>query len=226
MKTQLKATVMYAAIREINRAAIMENGFKEFFQRSCQAIRKAIPCDRVAFSLYSPEQRGLILTAEDGQGINSFYQAGLILDCRESHHGWVFQHQKVLIRRHLQRECEFQIERPNVEEGIQSYCAVPLTARTESLGVFIVLSTDRGRYSATDAEFLQEISDQFVMALKYVMPTCSNHFPTRLICPRCIASYGGRMTAARHKAQLSKWGKLGGRGRKKIINGLSEDVVK
>jgi GAF domain-containing protein len=215
MKTQLRATAINAAMREINRAAIMENGFKEFFQRSCRAIKEAILYDRIAFSLYSPEHRALRLTAADGQGSNSFYQAGLILDCKESHHGWVFQHRKPLIRRNLQREAEFQIERRNIEEGIQSYCAVPLIARRESLGVFIVLSFEKRRYSATDAEFLQEISDQFVMALKYVMPTCSHHFPTRLICPRCIASYGGRMTAARHKAQLSEWGKLGGRGRRK-----------
>jgi hypothetical protein len=46
-------------------------------------------------------------------------------------------------------------------------------------------------------------------------PRCSKHPETALICPRCIAARGGKKTAKKHKAKLSKWGKQGGRGRKK-----------
>ena len=45
---------------------------------------------------------------------------------------------------------------------------------------------------------------------------CDIHPLTLLVCPRCIAAKGGKTTAARHThAELSKWGRMGGRPRKK-----------
>jgi hypothetical protein len=41
---------------------------------------------------------------------------------------------------------------------------------------------------------------------------------SKMICPQCIGSSGGRKTATKYKNRLSTWGKMGGRGKK---NGLS-----
>lgn len=183
-----------------------------------------MPYDRMGVSLYSPEHNGLKLTAADGQGHGSFYQPGLILDTEESHHGWVFHHQKPIVRQDLARELEFRLEQPNLDEGIRSYCALPLIARAESVGVIIVLSSRKNCFSEMHVNFLQEVSNQFVLAVKALMPACPEHSSTRLICPRCIASGGGRATVAKHKERLSEWGKQGGRGRKKGIRAFAGDV--
>jgi hypothetical protein len=92
--------------------------------------------------------------------------------------------------------------------------------------VMIVLSSQRNGYSREHAEFLQEISDQFVLAVRFLMPTCPKHSRTKLFCPRCIASGGGQATVAKYKARLSEWGKQGGRGRKKPAGGFSEDIFR
>lgn len=215
----------YSTILEINRAAITELGLDEIFRSTCAAVKKLIPYDRIGLSLYAREHGALRITAAHGQGAHSFYQQGLLLDCKGSHHGWVFQHQKPIVRRDLHREVQFQAEQPNVQEGIQSYCAVPLVARGESVGVIIVLSSHRNTYSDAHAGFLQEVSDQFVLAVKSVMPTCPKHSHTKLVCPRCIASGGGQATAAKYKARLSDWGKQGGRGRKKPAGSFEDDIL-
>lgn len=220
MTTRLRTSARYSTILEINRAAITGPDLNEFFQETCGAVKKVIPYDRIGLSLYAPEHRALKLVAGEGQGADSFYQLGLILDCKESHHGWVFQHQKPIVRRDLQREVEFEFEQANVQEGIRSYCAVPLIARGESVGVVIVLSSQRNSYSGAHAEFLREVSDPLVLAVKSLMPNCSKHSRTKLICPRCIASGGGQATVAKYKACLSDWGRQGGRGRKKPAGGL------
>jgi hypothetical protein len=45
---------------------------------------------------------------------------------------------------------------------------------------------------------------------------CAIHGITKLICPRCIAAKGGRKTARTHShEQLSAYGRLGGRPKKK-----------
>jgi len=222
MAARLTTRQRYATILDVNRAAITQPGIEEVFRGTCDAVKKVLPYDRMGLSLYMPERGALKLAAADGCGPDSFYRAGLLLDCKESHHGWVFQHKKAIVRRDLRKEIEFQIEQYNVAEGIRSYCAVPLIVRGDSLGVMIILSSQKNRYSKENAEFLQEVSDQLVLAVRSLMPSCPKHSATNLICPRCIASGGGRTTAAKHGEKLSDWGKQGGRGRKKPADGLTK----
>ena len=54
-------------------------------------------------------------------------------------------------------------------------------------------------------------------------PYCPKH-SVRMICPKCIASSGGRRTTTKYRDRLSSWGKMGGRGRKKRFSSLWEDV--
>jgi len=215
MTARLNTTQRYTAILEVNQAAITQPGINEVFRGTCQAVKRVLPYDRIGLSLYAHEKGALKLAAAEGCSPDSFYRVGLMLDCKETHHGWVFQNKKAMVRRDLQKEMEFQVEKHSVIEGIRSYCAVPLVLRGDSVGVMIILSSQKNRYSKKHAEFLQEVSDQLVLAVRCLLPSCPRHFSTSLICPRCIASGGGRATAAKHRAQLSDWGKQGGRGRKK-----------
>lgn len=97
-----------------------------------------------------------------------------------------------------QQTPRFHVEQYNLKEGIRSCCAVPLVARGGSLGVLIILSSQMNQYSKDHADFLQEVSNQAVLAVKSLMPSFAKRLRTRLICPRCIASGGGRTTAAKY----------------------------
>jgi hypothetical protein len=55
-------------------------------------------------------------------------------------------------------------------------------------------------------------------------PYCSKH-SVKMICPKCIASSGGRKTTTKYKDQLSSWGQMGGRGRKKGFSPLRADAA-
>ena len=225
MTVRLKTVERYATLLEVNRAAITQPGLNEMFQGMCTAVKKVIPYDRAGLSLYVPEKDALELVARDGCFPGSFYNIGVMLDCKDSHHGWVFEHQRPIVRGNLKRQLEFQVEQHTLMEGLQSYCAVPLIVRRESIGVIIILSSQKNRYSDRHAEFMQQVSDQVVLAIKSIIPCCPSHLRTKLICPRCIASGGGQATAARYKEQLSVWGKQGGRGRKKPAGGLTEGIL-
>ena len=181
MTVRLRTVERYATLLEVNRAATTQPGLTEIFRGMCTAVQRVMPFDRAGLSLYAPEQDALKLVAQDGCGAETFYRLGLMLDCRESHHGWVFKHQKPIVRRNLERELEFQVEQHNVREGIRSYCAVPLVVRGGSVGVIIILSSQKNRYSERHAGFLQEVSDQVVLAIRSLMPFCPNHLHTCLL---------------------------------------------
>src|SRR5207245_7730575 len=52
-------------------------------------------------------------------------------------------------------------------------------------------------------------------------PNCPKH-SVKMVCPKCIASSGGRKTTTKYRDRLSSWGKMGGRGRKKRFSSLWE----
>jgi formate hydrogenlyase transcriptional activator len=215
MTVRLRTAERYATILEVNRAAITQPGLDEVFRGMYSAVKKVLPCDRAGLSLYDPEKAVLNLAACEGCSPGSFYTIGQNFDLDQSHHGSVFRLQKPIVRRDLVTDLQFQIEKYNVREGIRSYCAVPLVVRGKSIGVIIILSSQKNQYSAGHAEFLQDVSNQIVLAITSLRPFCAKHSQTKLICPRCIAASGGQVTAARYKEQLSRWGRQGGRGRKK-----------
>ena len=55
---------------------------------------------------------------------------------------------------------------------------------------------------------------------KRVKIRCSKHPDTELVCPKCVGGSGGKTTAKRYsKAEMTEWGRRGGRPRK-----VKEDV--
>ena len=132
MTLALRAAQRYSTILEVNRAAITEPDLAEIFQGTSRTLNKAMHFDRIALSLYAPKDASLKMAAAIGQRPGSFYHVGLSLDPNDSHHGWVFQNQKAIVRRDLRRQFQFQIEQHNLDEGLRSYCAVPLIVGGES----------------------------------------------------------------------------------------------
>ena len=120
MTRRLRITQRYATILDVNRAAIIQPGINEVFRGTCEAVKKVLTYDRMGLSLYAPQTGALKLAAAEGCGPDSFYRVGLTLDCKETHHGWVFQNKKAMVRRDLEKEIEFQVEQHSLMEGIRS----------------------------------------------------------------------------------------------------------
>jgi formate hydrogenlyase transcriptional activator len=88
------------------------------------------------------------------------------MDRKNSHSGWAFDHQQPLIRRDLETEWQFPIEQRLLEEGIRSFCVVPLIAGGKSIGTLNVGSLIPNRYSEGDAALLQEVANQVALAVE------------------------------------------------------------
>jgi len=224
MSVPLRTAQRYRTLLEVNRAAITQPAPENVFHGMCEAVKRVMPYDRAGLSLYQPEEDALRRVAAEGSFAGSIFRIGTMLGRKESHHGWAFEQQSMIVRRDLERERQFATEEHTLEEGLRSYCAVPLIVRGESIGVVIILSYRRNQYSEKHAQFLEELSNQIALAMKTFMPHCPSHLRTKLICPKCIASWGGQKTTAKYKEQLSGWGKKGGRGNKKLAGGLTGNI--
>jgi GAF domain-containing protein len=204
----------YKSLLQVNQAAITRSTPETVFQGLCAPLRKMAGYDRAGLMIYEPENDMLKVVALSGSLAGSFFRIGAKLDRKQTPHGLALEHRRAVIRRDIEAEAEFPIEQYSLSEGLHSYCAVPLVARGNSIGVVTMLSYRQEQYSNRHAHFLQELSNQIVLAVMSFTQCCATHPRSKLICPRCIASAGGRQTTAKYREQLSNWGKKGGRGRR------------
>ena len=160
-----KSAQLKRSLLDINNA-IITNLTKEALLRSIsEAVRPSIAFDRCAITLYSPETDTLRFLAVEGSVRSEYFQAGLEVSRTETSAGWVFDHQQPLCR-NLEKERQFPNEQRLWAEGLQSLCAVPLILRGKSIGTLSVVSRERDLYSEQDAQFLQQVAIQVVLAIE------------------------------------------------------------
>ena len=154
------------SLLEINNAIINNLTQEALFASAYEAIRRVVPFDRAAFLLYQPETKTLKLLSMDERHRSEFFRLGKEYDLQETRiSAWVLDHQQVGPARRSRKGTTVLRRPASCSEGIQSYCVVPLVARGISIGTFTVWSETRNRYSAADAELLQEVANQVALAI-------------------------------------------------------------
>jgi len=151
---------------EINNAIINKLTQDALFASAYEAIRRVVSFDRAAFLLYQPTSRTLKLLSMDSDEESDFFRLGKEYDLKETLiSAWVLENQQVVMQGDLKREQRSPGEKRLADEGIQSYCVVPLVARGTSIGTFTVWSETSNRYTEADAELLQEVANQVSLAI-------------------------------------------------------------
>jgi transcriptional regulator with GAF, ATPase, and Fis domain len=210
----LPRTELCRTIIAVNRVAIVEKAPQYVFDQMCAALKRVVPYDRAGLTVYDPDHDALKIAALYGRYENSFFHVGDFLGRNDSQNGWTFEHQSRTLRRDLAKEHQFSPEKHSVEEGFQSLCSVPLVVHGKSVGVVTILSQKKNQYSHRHGQYLQDVANQIAFPVAMLAPHCMRHPQSKLMCPRCIASAGGRTTTAKYKEQLSTWGQKGGRGKR------------
>ena len=130
-----------------------------------KALRRVIPFDRAAFTLYVPEKDRFRFLAIEGIVASSHFRAGLEFGRDESISAWVFDHQRPALCHDLQKEQQYPNDRHLIAEGLNSYCVVPLIIGGKSIGTLNLASEKTNQYSEADAEFLCELGSQVALAV-------------------------------------------------------------
>src|SRR5712691_4817201 len=169
--TSLNARVAAAAERsrtllEVNNAIISNLTREALFRAVAGALRRVVPFDRTAIFLHDPARKVLRLFVLESSLSSDYFVVGLEMGAGESHVGAVFQSQRPLVRRDLEKERQYEMEDRALADGVRSYVIVPLVARGTSVGVLAVASTRANQYSDEDAEFLQEVATQIALAVE------------------------------------------------------------
>jgi formate hydrogenlyase transcriptional activator len=154
------------SLLEINNAIINKLTQQALFAAAYEAIRRVVSFDRAAFLLHQPETKTLKLVSMDRDTESEFFRLGKDYDLQESRiSAWVLDRQQAVVRGDLETERQSAGDQRLIDEGIQSYCVLPLVAMGESIGTFTVWSETKNRYSEEDAELLREVANQVALAI-------------------------------------------------------------
>ena len=154
------------SLLQINNAIITNLTQQALLGSISEALHPVVSFDRCAITLYQPERDSFRFLAVEGELLSDYFHTGQELSRNETCGSWVFDHQRPLVRRDLEKEQQYPNERRLAAEGIQSMCVVPMALQGKRIGLLSVVSQQRDRYSDEDAVFLQEVGNQVALAIQ------------------------------------------------------------
>ena len=154
------------SLLQINNAIITNLTQQALLHSISEALRPVISFDRCAITLHKPERDSFCFLAVEGELLSDYFRRGLELSRNETCGSWVFDHQRPLVRRDLEKEQQYPNEHRLAAEGIKSMCVVPLALQGKCIGFLSVVSVQGDRYSDEDAVFLQDVANQVALAIQ------------------------------------------------------------
>ena len=155
----------WRTLLEINNAIITNLTQEGLLDAICEALQRVLPVHRAALTLYQPERDTMRILAVSRHWVSEYFQVGAEMDRKDSHSGWVFDHQQPLLRHDLETESVSPVERRLLAEGVRSFCVVPLIVGGKPLGTLNIGGDHRDQYCDADMELLREVGTQVALAI-------------------------------------------------------------
>jgi formate hydrogenlyase transcriptional activator len=161
----LESAERYRALLEINNAIITKLSQEALLHAISLALHRVVPFDRAAFTIYDAKRDRFRFLAIEGAAASTHFRPGLEFGRDESVSSWVLDHQSPALCHDLRKERKYPNDRHLIDEGLNSYCVVPLIVGGTSIGTLNIASKNTSQYSESDARFLCELGGQMALAV-------------------------------------------------------------
>jgi formate hydrogenlyase transcriptional activator len=161
----LESAEHYRALLEINNAIITNLSQQALLHAISSALHRVVPFDRAAFTIYDSKRDRFRFLAIEGAATSNHFRPGLEFGRDESVSSWVLDQQSPALCHDLRREQKYPNDRHLIDEGLNSYCVVPLIVGGTSIGTLNIASKNTSQYSESDARFLCDFGGQMALAV-------------------------------------------------------------
>jgi formate hydrogenlyase transcriptional activator len=159
----------YRTLLEVAEVIAVHRTLDELFHDLAQRLPRIVPFDFINLVLHDPARnimRLLLLVTPQPSTIIP----GLELPVDASPGGLVWSTQQPLVVENVATEDRFPTLTPLLaENGVQSFCAVPLTTALRRLGAMGFGSMQRRRYDEAEVAFMQQVAKQVAVAVDNVL---------------------------------------------------------
>ena len=160
---------------EVSESIASHRDLEALFRDLAQRLPQIVPFDYINVSLHEPSRevmRLCFLVTATPSTINP----GLELPIDESPGGLVWSTQRPLTVDDIAQEHRFpKLMAMLQENGVQSFCVVPLTTAQRRLGAMGFGSLQRRTYQETEINFMQQVANQVAVAVDNALHTESAH---------------------------------------------------
>jgi len=159
----------YQALLEVTEAISAHRDLHELFRDLAQRLPRVVHVNFVALSLYDPVRNTMRLHTIQAN-VPADLVGGHEGPVEESPAGSVWQMQQPILVSDLAEERRWpKVTQCMKEDGVNSFCVVPLTTAVRRLGAMGFLSVQREVYGEADLEFLQQVAKQIAVAVDNVL---------------------------------------------------------
>ena len=154
---------------EVSESIASHRDLNELFHDLANRLPPIVPFDYINLVLHEPSRNvmrlHLLVTPEPGT-----IKPGLELPVDGSPGGYVWKTQQTLVVEDVSRENRFPTLTPLLlENGVQSFCSIPLTTALRRLGAIGFGSKQRRDYQEVELRFMQQVAKQVALAVDNVL---------------------------------------------------------
>jgi formate hydrogenlyase transcriptional activator len=159
----------YQALLEVAQAISTHRDLDELCRDLAQHLPRVVHVNFVALSLHDPERNTMRLHTIQAN-VPADLVGGHEGPVEESPAGLVWETQQPVLVPDLAEERRWpKVTQFMNEDGVNSFCVVPLTTAVRRLGAMGFLSLQKEAYGETDLEFLQQVAKQIAVAVDNVL---------------------------------------------------------
>ncbi len=156
----------YRTLLEVSESIAAHRDLPELFHELAQSLHKVVRFAYMRLILYDAERNVMRVHLLEAAKPSPDVLGCQDLSVEESPGGWVWHTQRPLVVSNLENETRF----PRVtallrQQGMRSFCAVPLTTAQRRLGALGFGSPDESAYDGADFDFLLQVAAQVAVAV-------------------------------------------------------------
>lgn len=154
----------FEALLEMADVLVRHHNPAELFPDLAERLRQVVAFDFIAVALHSPSDNTMRLNLSVGVELGSVPHQ---LPVTDTPSGWVWEHQQPLLVPDINAEERFRAGM-NVlsQEGIHSYCAMPLTTAQKRWGAISLGTKQPTVWQELDMRLLRRVADLVVLAIE------------------------------------------------------------
>ena len=159
----------YRALLDVAESIAAHLDLDQLLHDLAQRLPRVVDVNFLAVSLHDPDRHVMKLHILQAN-IPTDVRPGFETAVEEDPAGWVWQSQQPLLVPDIADERRWPtITRLMGEDGVRSFCLVPLTTAVRRLGAVGFLSVRQGVYGDRDLQFLQQVGKQVAVAVDNVL---------------------------------------------------------
>ena len=156
----------YQALLEVSEAIAVQRDLPNLFHDLAQRLHRVVNFEHMRLLLHDAERNVMRLHVLEATEMGKL-PACCDLPVDESPGGWAWKTQQPLVISQVEKDTRFPRVTPMmIEQGVKSFCVVPLTTAQRRLGALGFGSLQEAAYEDADLEFLQLVAKQVAVAVE------------------------------------------------------------